>query len=49
MGKIDVVKIVKIAGLVCTLAGSVASAWAGGEENKKLLEKLVADRLPKEE
>lgn len=49
MEKIDVVKIVKIAGMVFTVAGTVASAWAGGEENKKLLEKLVADRLPKTE
>lgn len=46
---IDVVKIVKILGLAFTVAGTVASAWAGGEENKKVLEKLVNEQFKNKE
>ena len=43
--KIDVIKIVKIAGLVLSVAGTVATGWAGSKENERTLGKLVEDRF----
>lgn len=45
---IDVVKIVKIAGLVLSVAGTIATGWAGSKENEKTLEKLVKDHFKEE-
>lgn len=42
---IDVVKVVKIAGTVMSVAGMLASGWAGSKENAKTLEKLVNDHF----
>lgn len=38
---VNVVKVVKIAGTVMSVAGMLASSWAGGKENAKTLENLV--------
>lgn len=45
---IDVVKIVKIAGLVLSVAGTIATGWAGSKENEKTIEKLVSDHFNQE-
>ena len=45
MKKIDKVTLVKIFGVVLTVGGTIASAWAGEKETSKILEKLVDDRL----
>lgn len=47
MVKIDVVKVIKIAGLVMSMGGTIANSWAGKKENDKVLEKLVNERLKK--
>lgn len=44
---IDVVKAVKIAGTVMSVAGMLASSWAGGKENTKTIEKLVNEHFEK--
>lgn len=41
----NVVKIVKVVGLLLSAAGTVATGWAGSKENEKVLEKLVEERL----
>lgn len=43
----NVVKIVKIGGLILNIAGTIATGWAGSKENEKVLEKLVEKRLNK--
>lgn len=43
--KLDVIKIVKVAGTLLSVAGMLASGWAGTKENEKTLEKLVADHF----
>lgn len=43
----DLVKVVKVVGLVMTIGGTVASSWAGDKENTRTLEKLVDKRLDK--
>jgi hypothetical protein len=48
MEKIDVVKVVKIAATVMSVAGMLASGWAGSKENEKTLEKLVKDHFANE-
>jgi hypothetical protein len=45
MEKIDVVKVVKIAATVMSVAGMLASGWAGSKENEKTLEKLVKEHF----
>ena len=47
MIKIDVIKVVKIVGTVLSIGGSLASKWAGGKENHKILEKLANDHFNK--
>ena len=42
---VDVIKVVKIAGTVLSVAGMVASNWAGGKEASKTLEKLVNEHF----
>lgn len=42
---IDVVKAVKIAGTVMSVAGMLASGWAGNKENTRTLEQLVNAKL----
>ena len=39
--KLDIVKIVKLAGMALSVAGMIATGWAGSKENKKVLEELV--------
>ena len=46
--KIDVVKVVKVTGMILTIAGTLASGWVGTKENEKVLEKLVDERLKQE-
>lgn len=41
------VKIVKIGSIVLSIAGMIGSAWAGSQENKLELAKLVNDHLGK--
>jgi flagellar basal body-associated protein FliL len=45
MKKPDIITIVKIAGVVLTIGGTIASAWSGSKETERTLEKLVAERL----
>lgn len=45
--KIDVVKVVKVAGTVMSVAGMLASGWAGDKMTKVTLEKLVNEHLGK--
>ncbi len=42
-----IVKIVKIGSLIMTIAGTIGAAWAGDQENKATLAKLVAEHLGK--
>lgn len=42
---IDTVKVIKIAGTVLSVAGMLATGWAGTKENTKTLEKLVNDHF----
>lgn len=42
---VDVIKVVKIAGTVLSVAGMVASSWAGSKESNRTLEKLVNDHF----
>lgn len=46
--KIDVVKVVKIVGTLCSVAGMLASGWAGSKENNRTLEKLFKDHVEKQ-
>lgn len=39
--KLDVVKIVKVASFVATIAGSIGGSWVSKKENNKTLEELV--------
>ena len=39
--KVDVVKVVKIASMVASVAGMIGSSWAGSKENKAVLEELT--------
>lgn len=41
----DVVKAVKVAGTVMSVAGMLASGWAGNKENARTLENLVNEKL----
>ena len=43
--KIDIIKVVKIAGMALSFAGMIASGWAGSKENEKTLEALVNNRF----
>lgn len=43
--KFDIVKVVKIAGMALSVAGMIATGWAGSKENAKTLEALVNDRF----
>lgn len=43
--KINVITVVKIVGVALSVAGTLATGWAGKQENNKMLEKLVNDRL----
>ena len=45
--KINVVKVVKVAGTVMSVAGMLASGWAGDKMTKVTLEKLVNEHLGK--
>lgn len=45
MEKVDVVKVVKIAATALSVAGMLASNWAGNKENEKTLEKLVKEHF----
>ena len=38
---VNVVKVVKIAGTVMSVAGMIASSWAGSKQADKTLENLV--------
>lgn len=40
-----VVKVVKVAGMVCSVAGMLAGNWAGDKQTKIDLAKLVNDKL----
>lgn len=42
-----VVKVVKIAGMVCSVAGTLMTTWAGGKENTQIIEKMVEKTLNK--
>lgn len=42
---IDVTKILKIAGLVMSIVGTIATSVASSRENSKTLEKLVNDHF----
>jgi hypothetical protein len=41
------VKVVKIGSILLSVAGMIGSAWAGSQENKLELEKLVNDHFNK--
>lgn len=43
--KFDVIKAVKIAGMVLGVVGTIATGWAGSKENERTLGKLVEDRF----
>lgn len=45
MKKIDAVKVVEILGMVFTVGGTIASAWAGKKNNDRTLEKLVSEQI----
>lgn len=45
MKKPDIVSILKVAGLVLTIGGTIVSTIAGSKETEKTLEKLVTERL----
>lgn len=47
MVKIDIVKVVKVGSLVCTILGTVGGAWAGGKENERNLAELVKKTINK--
>ena len=47
MKKIDIVNIVKIAGVVLGLVGTIATGWADHKGNEKAIEKLVNESLKK--
>lgn len=47
MMKIDVVKAVKILGVVLTVGGAVANGWATDKTNAKTLEMLVNKKFEK--
>lgn len=47
MAKIDIVKVVKIGSLVCTVLGTIGGAWAGSKENEKTLAELVEKSMNK--
>jgi len=35
------ITIIRIGGLLCTIVGTIASGWAGAQENKIVLNELV--------
>lgn len=43
----NIIKVVKIGSLVCSVIGMIGSAWAGSQENKLILADLVKDQLSK--
>lgn len=43
----NVVKVVKVAGTVMSVAGMIATGWAGDKMTKATLEKLVNEHLSK--
>lgn len=43
--KIDVVKVVKVIGMALSVAGMIATGWAGDKSNVRTLEKLVDERF----
>lgn len=43
----NVVKIVKIAGTVLSVAGMIASAWAGDKQTNTTIEKIVDAKINK--
>lgn len=45
LSKFDVVKVVKVAGMVLSVAGTVATGWAGSKENKRTIEEMVVKHL----
>lgn len=47
MGKIDIVKVVKIGSLVCTVLGTIGGAWSNGKENEQKLAELVRKTINK--
>lgn len=47
MKKLDIVKVAKGVGMLLSIGGMVLTSWVSGEENKKVLEKLVDERLSK--
>ena len=45
MMKVNIVKVVKVASLAFTLAGTLGTAWASDKESKATLETLVKEHL----
>ena len=47
MKKLDLLKVAKIGSLGLSLIGAGLTSWISSQENKKVLEKLVDERLQK--
>ena len=47
MNKLNVVKVVKVASLAASVLGMIGTSWVNGEENKKVLQKLVDEHFKK--
>ena len=49
MPKIDTVKLIKIGGMILSIAGTIAAGYVSTKENEKTIEKMVEDHFkPKE-